>query len=187
MHNKLPTCSKLFLIYHFTPNFPRRTSGVSRAAGHTESPGRGGDSGVVCGEGGCAPQCVYPRGGGRKVRRGDAPLNVSIRGGEGGRWGVFIFVNIKLMELYWWKLGICSHPASICREDMLGLTNERGLAIYVPKSTIILFTSPFAQSNTHPQVTLNNSILPLERTQSIPGVTLDPHFKFNAPLPMLNL
>ena len=63
---------------------------------------------------------------------------------------------------------------------MLGLTNERGLAIYVPKSTIILFTSPFAQSNTHPQVTLNNSILPLERTQSIPGVTLDPHFKFNA-------
>ena len=32
----------------------------------------------------------------------------------------------------------------------------------------------------HPQVTLNNSILPLERTPCILGVTFDPHFKSNA-------
>lgn len=42
--------------------------------------------------------------------------------------------------------------------------DERGLAIFALESTITLFTPQFAQSNTHPQVTL---------------VTFDPHFKFN--------
>ena len=42
--------------------------------------------------------------------------------------------------------------------------DERGLAISALKSTITLFTPQFAQSSTNPQVTLNNSILPLERT-----------------------
>ena len=48
-----------------------------------------------------------------------------------------------------------------------------------PKSTTILFTPQLAQSNTHHQVTLNNSILPMERTPCILGMTLDPHIKFN--------
>ena len=58
--------------------------------------------------------------------------------------------------------------------------DERRLATSAPKSTITLFTPQFAQANTHPRVTLNNSILPLERTPSILDVTFDPHFKFNA-------
>ena len=37
------------------------------------------------------------------------------------------------------------------------------------------------QSNTRPQVTFNNSLLPLQKTPHILG-TFDPHFKFNAPL-----
>ena len=42
--------------------------------------------------------------------------------------------------------------------------DEQDLAISALKSTITLFIPQFAQSNTHPRVTLNNSILPLERT-----------------------
>ena len=36
------------------------------------------------------------------------------------------------------------------------------------------------QSNTHPQVTLINSILSLERTLFVLGVSFDPHIKFDA-------
>ena len=46
-----------------------------------------------------------------------------------------------------------------------------------PKSTITLFPPQFAQSNAHPRITLNNSILSLERTACILGVTFDPHLK----------
>ena len=41
--------------------------------------------------------------------------------------------------------------------------DERDLVISTEKSTITLFTPQFTQSNTHPQVILNNSILTLER------------------------
>ena len=56
--------------------------------------------------------------------------------------------------------------------------DERNLAISAPKSTITLFTPQFA----HPRVTLNNSILPLEKTPCI----LDPegeaiHYNFLLP------
>ena len=47
------------------------------------------------------------------------------------------------------------------------------------KSTVTLFIPQFVQSSTHHQVTRNNSILPLERTPCILGVTFYPHFKFN--------
>ena len=58
--------------------------------------------------------------------------------------------------------------------------DERDLAISVPKSTITLLNPEFAQPSNHPQVTLNHSILPLERPPCVLGVTLDPHLKFNA-------
>jgi len=51
--------------------------------------------------------------------------------------------------------------------------DEQGLAISASKSTITLFTL-------YPQLTLNNSILPLERTPCLLRITFDPHFKFNA-------
>jgi len=63
---------------------------------------------------------------------------------------------------------------------IIELADERALAISAPKSTITLFTPQFAQSNIHPQVTLSDSVLPLERNPCILGVTFDPHLKFNA-------
>ena len=45
--------------------------------------------------------------------------------------------------------------------------DERGLAISPLKSTITLFNPQFAQFYIHPQVTLNNSLLPFERTPRI--------------------
>ena len=48
------------------------------------------------------------------------------------------------------------------------------------QATITLFTPQFALSNTHPQVTLNNSLLPCGRFPCILEVTFDPHFKFNS-------
>ena len=57
--------------------------------------------------------------------------------------------------------------------------DERCLAISAPKSTITLFTPQFAKFSTDPKVTLNNSILPLERTPCMMGVTSNLHFKFN--------
>ena len=42
-------------------------------------------------------------------------------------------------------------------------TDEWVLIISAPKSTIAIFTSQFTQSNTHPDVTLNNFLLLLER------------------------
>ena len=58
--------------------------------------------------------------------------------------------------------------------------DERGLVISVTKSIITLFTPQFAQCKTHGQVTLNNSLLPLERSPHILGVTFDPYSKLNA-------
>ena len=52
--------------------------------------------------------------------------------------------------------------------------DKRGLAIYAPKSINTLFTLQFAQSYTHPQITLSNSLLLFERTSRILGVTFDP-------------
>ena len=43
------------------------------------------------------------------------------------------------------------------------------------KSTITLFTTQFAQSSTEPRVTVNNSLLALERTPRILVVTIDPN------------
>ena len=63
-------------------------------------------------------------------------------------------------------------------ESVFAWAEEKGLSISAPKSTITLFTSDRHQSHTHPQVTLNNSPLPLERNPRILGVTFDPHFTF---------
>ena len=64
--------------------------------------------------------------------------------------------------------------------------DEPGLVISAPKLTIALFTLQFAQSYTPILKSLNNSILPLEKTPGILGVTFNPHFKFNS-LPRINI
>ena len=55
--------------------------------------------------------------------------------------------------------------------NIKGWADERGLAISSPKCTITVFTHQFEQSCTHPQVTLNNSLLPFGRTPRILRVT----------------
>ena len=57
---------------------------------------------------------------------------------------------------------------------------ERGLALNPTKSTVTLFTpDKRRESHLHPTVTLNNTILPLNRNPRILGVTFDPHFTFS--------
>ena len=63
-------------------------------------------------------------------------------------------------------------------EAVGGWAEERGLQISAPKSHVTLFTSHTHQSRFHPIVTLNNTILPLERHPRILGVTFDPHLTF---------
>ena len=58
--------------------------------------------------------------------------------------------------------------------------NKKYLLMKNDDSTITLFTPQFTQSNTYPQVTLNNSKLPLEKSPRLLGTNFDPHFKFNA-------
>ena len=54
-----------------------------------------------------------------------------------------------------------------------------GLNIAPEKSTVTLFTPWTKQYNTHPQVTLNNELVPLNKTPKILGVTFDPMNTFS--------
>ena len=54
--------------------------------------------------------------------------------------------------------------------------DERGLIMSAPKSTITLQRQ---QSSIYPDVTLNSSLLPLERRPRILGVTFKTHFSFS--------
>ena len=56
--------------------------------------------------------------------------------------------------------------------------DERGLIISDPKFTKTLFTPQIRKYTTHPHVTLNKYLLPLEERPLILGVTLDSHFTF---------
>ena len=71
-------------------------------------------------------------------------------------------------------------PLTPMHEILRSRRIERGSTISAPKSITILFTPQFMQSNTHPQVTLKNSLLPLEKTPCILKVTYNPDFKFYA-------
>ena len=62
--------------------------------------------------------------------------------------------------------------------DVGAWAEERQLRISPSKSHITLFTSDTHQSYLDPHVTLNGSLLPLERHPKILGVTFDPHFTF---------
>ena len=56
---------------------------------------------------------------------------------------------------------------------------EINLQISEQKSSVTLFTPQTQQSHHHPQITMNNQLLPLNRNPKILGVTFDPHFNFN--------
>ena len=63
--------------------------------------------------------------------------------------------------------------------------DERGLAISAPKSTITLFTPLFAQSNTHPRVTLNFPLIPW-KDSLYTGSDLWPSLQFQCPCQIYN-
>ena len=55
------------------------------------------------------------------------------------------------------------------------------LSIAMEKSTITIFTPDKArQSNSHPQVTIKGTPIPLDKNPKVLGVRFDPHFHFNA-------
>ena len=87
---------------------------------------------------------------------------------------------MQMTSLFPFQLQRCSVAEALTAHssNIQEWVDERGLATSVPKSTITLFTPQFAQSNTHPQVILNNSMLPLEKTPLIPTVAFDSRFKF---------
>ena len=57
--------------------------------------------------------------------------------------------------------------------------NENSLLICVPKSTVMLFTADKHQFQTHPDITLEDTQLPLERSPKILGVIMDPSLSFH--------
>ena len=61
---------------------------------------------------------------------------------------------------------------SICLKD-------NSLLISAPKSTVRLFTTDNHQFQTHPDITLEDTQLPLERSPKILGVIMDPSLSFH--------
>ena len=59
----------------------------------------------------------------------------------------------------------------------LWLTSNR-MSASAEKSSITLITTDRHQSSEHPQITLNNNIIPLNKTPKILGLTYDTHFTF---------
>ena len=57
--------------------------------------------------------------------------------------------------------------------------NENSLLISAPKSTVTLFTPDTHQFQTHPDITLEYTQLPLERSPKILGVIMDPSLSFH--------
>ena len=56
---------------------------------------------------------------------------------------------------------------------------ENSLLIFAPKSTITLFTPDTHQFQTHPDITLEDTQLPLERSSKILGVIMDTSLSFH--------
>ena len=56
---------------------------------------------------------------------------------------------------------------------------ENSLLITAPKSTVTLFTPDTHQFQTHPNITLEDTQLPLERSQRIQRLIMDPSLSFH--------
>ena len=63
--------------------------------------------------------------------------------------------------------------------SLTAFLSDHSLNISADKSTVTLFTSDPAQANFHPQVLINDNLLPLARTPKILGVTFDTFFTFH--------
>ena len=67
---------------------------------------------------------------------------------------------------------------SYLRDVNIYLT-ENSLLIIAPKSTVTLFIPDKHQFHTHPDITLEDTQLPLERSPKILGVIMDPSLSFH--------
>ena len=67
---------------------------------------------------------------------------------------------------------------SYLRDESIHL-KENSLLISAPKSTVTLFTPDKHQFQTHPDITLEDTQLPLERSPKILGVIMDPSLSFH--------
>ena len=56
---------------------------------------------------------------------------------------------------------------------------DNSLLISAPKSTVTLFTPDKHQFHMHPDITLEDTLLPLERSPKILGVIMDPSLSFH--------
>ena len=56
---------------------------------------------------------------------------------------------------------------------------DNTLLILAPKSTVMLFTPDLAQAKTHPKITMDGAVLPLNRSMKILGAHLDTSLWFN--------
>ena len=65
-------------------------------------------------------------------------------------------------------------------ESMINIyLKDNSLLISAPKSTVMLFTSDQHQFQMHPDITLEDTQLPLERSPKILGVIMDPSISFH--------
>ena len=67
-------------------------------------------------------------------------------------------------------------------EDVTNRAERRSLQVSVQNSTFTLFTFKNQQRHHHPRVSVNVSPVPLYRTPTFLGVTLDPHLFFHHPV-----
>jgi hypothetical protein len=72
--------------------------------------------------------------------------------------------------------------ASKSIEDYLAILipwlEERKLQLSAPKSSVTVFSSATADSNIHPKITINNTIIPVNKNPKILGVTFDQQLTF---------
>ena len=71
----------------------------------------------------------------------------------------------SMINIYLREVGVC--------------LKESSLLISVPKSTVMLFTPDKHPFQMHPNITLEDTQLPLERSPKILGVIMDPSLSFH--------
>ena len=69
-----------------------------------------------------------------------------------------------------------------CLRDVGIYMKENSLLISAPRSTVTLFTPDTHQLQTHPNITLEDTQLPLERSPKILAVIMDPSLSFHKQL-----
>ena len=77
------------------------------------------------------------------------------------------------------KIPELEHKMNDYLTEMFCFLRDNSLLIYVPKSTVTLFTPDPKQANTHPKINISDAELPLVRNPKLLGVYLDTFFSFH--------